>query len=122
MNKNTYSYYKKSYRANKSYRDKIGDENYGSMLNKREFNSMLEVGLDVSEIVYNQFHFYTRKTAKFIQKSLKQEGFNRSLKQIQNREYTPDMYKKMKDLYHELIEDMPSSEAANLISYTFWGS
>ena len=83
---------------------------------------MLEVGLEVREIVYNQFHFYTRETAKFIQKSLKQEGFNRSLKQIQNREYSPDMYKKMKDLYHELIEDMPSSEVANLISYTFWGS
>ena len=37
MNKESYSYYKQAYRANKRYKVKIGSDDYGPMLSKEEY-------------------------------------------------------------------------------------
>ena len=123
MNKESYSYYKISYRANKRYRDKQGREDFAEMLNKKEYEELRKSGLTTKEIVYNQFHFYTLSVAEKIQKSLKQEGFNISMKKIQSREYNKEIYEKIKALYDEFTKDgLSSKEASMLISYTFFGS
>ena len=57
MNKESYSYYKKAYRANKRYRDKTHSDDYGPMLSKSDFEDMKNTGLSTKDIVYNQFHF-----------------------------------------------------------------
>lgn len=121
-NKESYSYYKKSYRANRRYREKKKSEDFSEMLSKEEFEEMKETGLSVRDIVYNQFHFYERDVAEQIQRSLEQEGFKVSIKNIQLRKYDKAVYDKMDDLYNNLIQSMSSSEAAQLISYVFYGS
>ena len=123
MNKESYSYYKTSYKANKRYRDKQGRDDYAGMLNKTEYEELRESGLTTKEIVYNQFHFYTKSVAEKIQKSLKQEGFDISMKKIQSREYSKEVYDRIKELYAEFTKDgLSSKEASMLISYTFFGS
>lgn len=122
MNKSTYSYYKTSYIANRKYREKIGRDDYAEMLSKSEFEELREAGLSTQDIVYNQFHFYEKATAKNIQKSLLQEGFKVSMKNIQARRYSPEIYNKIKDTYHNLRATMSAAAAANLISYTYYGS
>ena len=123
MNKESYSYYKIAYRANKRYRDKQGRDDYGEMLNKKEYEEQRESGLKTKEIVYNQFHHYTWSVAEKIQKSLKQEGFKISKKKIQSREYSKEIYEKIKALYDEFTKDgLSGKEAGMLISYTFFGS
>lgn len=121
MNKNSYQYYKIAYRANKRYKDLHDDDNYGQMLSKAEWQT-LSKEMSTKEIVYNQFHFYTKEAAHQIQKSLKQEGFKLSIKKIQQRDYTPEMYQKINETYHELRSTMSGREAAMLISYTYYGS
>lgn len=121
-NKDTYSYYKKSYRANTRYRTKIGNNDYADMLSKAEFESYKATGLETKEIVYNQFHYYNRSTVKKLQESLKQEGFNISIKNIQARNYSADVYNKISKIYYDLKATMSSKEAAALISYTYYGS
>lgn len=132
MNKESYSYYKNSYRANKRYREKVAakytiedmkrEASYGQMLTKSEFEDMRSSGLSTKEIVYNQFHFYTKENAKKIQKSILQEGLKVSLTDIQQRNFSKEVYDKMDALYHELRDGMSSREAASLISYAFYGS
>ena len=39
MNKESYSYYKQAYRANKRYKVKIGSDDYGPMLSKKEYEA-----------------------------------------------------------------------------------
>ena len=123
MNKNSYEYYKNAYRANKRYRDSIGAyESYAGMSSKAEWRESIRAGLSNKDIVYNQFHFYTKEAAHQIQKSLKQEGFKLSIKKIQQRDYTPEMYQKIDETYHYLRSTMSGREAAMLISYTYYGS
>lgn len=122
INKDSYSYYKTSYKANERYRKKIGNDDYGALLSRREFEEAREAGLSTQDIVYNQFHFYTKDTAKGIQVSLEQEGFKLSLKDIQARNYTDEMYARIDEIYWELTKTMDSKSAAALISYTFYGS
>ena len=122
-NKETYSYYKTAYRANKRYREKIGSDEYGEMLSKAEYNEMKASGYSTKQIVYDQFHFYSKQTALDIQKSLQQEGFKVSLKDIQARNYSKEIYDAIDLTYHALRDGgMSSKEAAVLISYTYYGS
>ena len=122
IDKNSYSYYKTSYRANARYRKKVGDDNYGAMLSKAEFRELAETGLSVKDIVYNQFHFYTRDVAKGIQQSLKKEGFDLSLRKVQNRDYSAKVFERMREIYWEVSKERNSKEAAAYISYSFYGS
>lgn len=122
MNKESYSYYKQSYKANKRYRDKIGSDDYGAMLSKKEYQEMRDSGMSTKDIVYSQFHYYTRDTAQQIQQSLKQEGFKVSMRNIQARNYSQEVYDAIKQTYHNLTATMSSKEAAALISYTYYGS
>lgn len=121
-NKESYSYYKTSYRANRRYREKRGSEDYSDMLSKKEFEEIKATGLSTRDIVYNQFHYYEREVAVRIQKSLKQEGFKVSIKNIQLRKYDKEVYKRIESLYSDLTSTMSSKEAAALISYVFYGS
>ena len=104
MNKESYSYYKTAYRANKRYRDKIHSDDYGPMLSKSEFEDMKSAGLSTKDIVYNQFHFYTRSAAKKIQESIRNEGIKVSLVNIQRRKFSKEVYDKIGKTYHELRE------------------
>lgn len=122
MNKESYSYYKNAYRANKRYRDKIHSDDYGPMLSKSEFEDMKSTGLSTKDIVYNQFHFYTRSAAKKIQASIRNEGVKVSLVDIQRRKFSKEVYDKIGKTYHELRETLSSKDALSLISYTFYGS
>lgn len=122
MNKESYSYYKTSYKANKKYRVLKGSDDFGEMLTKDEYNEMRDTGMNTKEIVYNQFHFYHRDVAQKIQKNLLEQGFKVSMKNIQARNYTPEIYEAMSETYHTLIQSMSSKEAAALISYTYYGS
>ena len=121
-NKESYSYYKTSYRANRRYREKRVSEDYSDMLSKKEFEEIKATGLSTRDIVYNQFHYYEREVAVRIQKSLKQEGFKVSIKNIQLRKYDKEVYKRIESLYSDLTSTMSSKEAAALISYVFYGS
>ena len=120
--KDSYSYYKTSYRANKRYRDKKGSEDYSDMLSKKEFEEIKATGLSTRDIVYNQFHFYERDVAERIKQSLKQEGFKVSIKNIQLRKYDKEVYNRMGSLYTEFRKTMSSEDAIGLISYRFYGS
>lgn len=122
MNKESYSYYKNAYRANKRYKVKIGSDDYGPMLSKKEYEEYRAIGLDTKDIVYNQFHFYTRKAAKAIQESIFKEGYKVSLKDIQNRQFSQEVYDAISRTYKELRKTLGATEAATLISYTFYGS
>lgn len=122
MNKESYSYYKNAYRANKKYRVSKGSDDYGEMLTKDEYNDMRDAGMSTKEIVYNQFHFYHRDTAQKIQKNLLDQGFKVSMKNIQARNYTKEIYDTMNETYHMLTQSMSSKAAAALISYTYYGS
>ena len=122
QSKESYSYYKTSYRANKRYRDKIGSEDYSDMLSKKEFEEIRAAGLSTRDIVYNQFHYYERDVAKRIQKSLLQEGFKVSIKNIQLRKYDKKIYDRMGSLYTEFRKTMSSEDAIGLLSYRFYGS
>ena len=122
MNKESYSYYKNAYRANKKYRVSKGSDDYGEMLTKDEYNDMRDAGMSTKEIVYNQFHFYHRDTAKKIQENLLDQGFKVSIKNIQARNYTQEIYDAMSETYHTLTQSMSSKAAAALISYTYYGS
>ena len=122
MNKESYSYYKTAYRANKRYRDKIHSDDSGPMLSKSELEDMKSTGLSTKDIVYNQFHFYTRSAAKKIQASIRNEGVKVSLVDIQRRKFSKEVYDKIGKTYHELRETLSSKDALSLISYTFYGS
>ena len=122
MNKESYSYYKQAYRANKRYKVKIGSDDYGPMLSKDEYEEYRATGLDTKDIVYNQFHFYTRKAAKTIQESILKEGYKVSLKDIQNRQFSQEVYDAISRTYKELRKTLGAADAAALISYTFYGS
>ena len=122
MNKESYSYYKKAYRANKRYREKIHSDDFGPMLSKSDFEDMKNTGLSTKDIVYNQFHCYTRSAAKKIQASIRNEGVNVSLANVQKRKFSPEVYDKIGKTYHELREGLSSKDALALISYTFYGS
>ena len=122
MNKESYSYYKTAYKANKRYRVLKGSDDFGEMLTKAEYNEMRDAGMNTKEIVYNQFHFYHRDTAQKIQKNLLEQGFKVSMKNIQARNYTQEIYDAMNETYHALTQSMSSKEAAALISYTYYGS
>ena len=122
MNKESYSYYKTAYKANKRYRVLKGSDDFGEMLTKAEYNEMRDAGMNTKEIVYNQFHFYHRDTAQKIQKNLLEQGFKVSMKNIQARNYTQEIYDAMNETYHTLTQSMSSKEAAALISYTYYGS
>ena len=122
MNKESYSYYKNAYRANKKYRVSKGSDDYGEMLTKDEYNDMRDAGMSTKEIVYNQFHFYHRDIAKKIQENLLDQGFKVSMKNIQARTYTQEIYDAMDETYHMLKQSMSSKAAAALISYTYYGS
>ena len=122
MNKESYSYYKQAYRANKRYRVKIGSDDYGPMLSKDEYEEYRAIGLNTKDIVYNQFHFYTREAAKTIQESILKEGYKVSLKDIQNKQFSQEVYDAISRTYHELRKTLGSTDAAALISYTFYGS
>ena len=122
MNKESYSYYKNAYRANKKYRVLKGSDDYGEMLTKDEYNDMRDAGMSKKEIVYNQFHFYHRDTAKKRQGNLLERGFKVSMKNIQARNYTKEIYDTMNETYHMLTQSMSSKAAAALISYTYYGS
>lgn len=122
MNKESYSYYKNAYRANKKYRVLKGSDDYGEMLTKDEYKDMRDAGMSTKEIVYNQFHFYHRDTAKKIQENLLDQGFKVSMKNIQARNYTQEIYDAMSETYHTLTQSMSSKAAAALISYTYYGS
>ena len=122
MNKESYSYYKNAYRANKRYKVKIGSDDYGPMLSKKEYEEYRAIGLDTKDIVYNQFHFYTRSAAKKIQASIRNEGVNVSLANVQKRKFSPEVYDKIGKTYHELRDTLSSKDALALISYTFYGS
>ena len=122
MNKESYSYYKQAYRANKRYKVKIGSDDYGPMLSKEEYEEYRATGLNTKDIVYNQFHFYTRKAAKTIQESILKEGYKVSLKDIQNRQFSQEVYDAISRTYKELRKTLEATDAAALISYTFYGS
>ena len=122
MNKESYSYYKNAYRANKKYRVSKGSDDYGEMLTKDEYNDMRDAGMNTKEIVYNQFHFYHRDTAKKIQESILKEGDKVSLKDIQNKHFSKEVYDAISRTYKELRKTLGATEAATLISYTFYGS
>ena len=122
MNKESYSYYKTAYKANKRYRVLKGSDDCGEMITKDEYNEMRDTGMKTNEIVYNQFHFYSRDTAQKIQKNLLEQGFKVSIKNIQARNYTQEIYDAMNETYHALTQSMSSKEAAALISYTYYGS
>ena len=122
MNKESYSYYKNAYRANKRYKVKIGSDDYGPMLSKEEYEEYRATGLNTKDIVYNQFHFYTRKAAKTIQESILKEGYKVSLKDIQNRQFSQEVYDAISRTYKELRKTLEATDAAALISYTFYGS
>lgn len=122
MNKESYSYYKTAYKANKRYRVLKGSDDFGEMLTKAEYDEQRDSGMSTNEIVYNQFHFYNKDTAQKIQKNLLDQGFKVSIKNIQARNYTQEIYDAMSETYHTLIQSMSSKEAAALISYTYYGS
>lgn len=122
MNKESYAYYKKSYRANKRYQDKIGNDEYAPMLTQKEFAEIKDSGISNKDLVYNQFHFYTRDQAEKIKRSLEQEGFKISKKNVQARNYTDAMYDRMGEIYHQLREDFNAADAASLIANAFYGS
>ena len=93
------------------------------MLTKAEYNEMKTSGYSTKQIVYDQFHFYSKQTALDIQKSLQQEGFKVSLKNIQARNYSKEIYDAIDLTYHALRDSgMSSKEVAALISYTYYGS
>lgn len=122
MNKESYSYYKIAYRANKKYRVLKGSDDFGGMLTEAEYNEIKDAGMSTKDIVYNQFHFYHKDVAKSIQQRLAKKGLKVSIKEIQARNYKPEVYEEIKTTYHTLRQQMDSKEAAELISYTYFGS
>ena len=122
MNKESYSYYKNAYRANKRYRVLKGSDDFGEMLTEAEYNEIKDTGMSTKDIVYNQFHFYHKDVAKSIQQRLAKKGLKVSINEIQARNYKPEVYEEIKTTYHILRQQMDSKEAAELISYTYYGS
>ena len=122
MNKESYSYYKNSYRANKRYRVLKGSDDFGEMLTKAEYDELKDTGMSTKDIVYNQFHFYHKETAKILQQRLTQKGFKVSIKDIQARNYTPEIYESIKKEYHTLRQSKSVKESADIIAYTYYGS
>ena len=122
MNKESYSYYKNAYRANKRYRVLKGSDDFGGMLTEAEYNEIKDAGMSTKDIVYNQFHFYHKDVAKSIQQRLAKKGLKVSIKEIQARNYTPEIYESIKKKYHTLRQSMSAKEAADIIAYTYYGS
>ena len=122
MNKESYSYYKNAYRANKRYRVLKGSDDFGEMLTKAEYDELKDTGMSTKDIVYNQFHFYHKETAKLLQQRLTQKGFKVSIKDIQARNYTPEIYESIKKEYHTLRQSKSVKESADIIAYTYYGS
>lgn len=122
MNKESYSYYKNAYRANKRYRVLKGSDDFGEMLTKAEYDELKDTGMSTKDIVYNQFHFYHKETAKILQQRLTQKGFKVSIKDIQARNYTPEIYESIKKEYHTLRQSKSVKETADIIAYTYYGS
>ena len=122
MNKESYSYYKNAYRANKRYRVLKGSDDFGEMLTKAEYDELKDTGMSTKDIVYNQFHFYHKETAKILQQRLTQKGFKVSIKDIQARNYTPEIYESIKKEYHTLRQSKSVKESADIIAYTYYGS
>ena len=122
MNKETYSYYKRAYKANKRYRDKIGNDDYAGMLSEKDWR-LQHKEVSNQEIVYNQFHYFSKDKAKEIQKTLKESDIKLSLVNIQTRNFTPEVYDVIKDKYFDLRNSgMSSKEASTLIAYMYFGS
>lgn len=121
MNKETYSYYKRAYRANKAYRDKIGRKIYGDMLEEKEWN-VIHQTLSNREIVYNEFHNVTKDDAIKIQNKFKEKGIKMSIISIQSFDYSDEAYDLIKDTYQSLIKSKSSKDAAKDIAYMYYGS
>lgn len=61
IDKNSYSYYKTLYRANRRNYEKRGDEITTAMLTKDEWDFARQ-SVSNSELVWDQFHKYSKKT------------------------------------------------------------
>lgn len=143
--KYTYSYYKKSYRANERYRIQKGIADYYSpMLHKSEWQDKIDAGYTNKDIVYSQFHTYDRQAASEIydqltealtkHNSLVDQGvlpesdrinakFSRSQIAKGPSAFTPEMWDLLDSEYHALVAGgMSGSEAKAIISHRFFGS
>lgn len=129
MNKESYSYYKIAYKANKKYRDSIGSKEYGPLLTKSEFEDFkIGSGLSTKDIVYNQFHYYTRAAVKQIKAAMNKEFKDTNYKPlttkaIQTKNYSPEIARELYNKYYRLkAEGLTAADAGQLISHTYYGS
>ena len=124
----SYSYYKKLYRANlrNILKRKPDYTAYGTMFTEEEFSFAKDLsGLNLSELVYSQTHYYrSRDIVKNIQSRAKLKGFKLTEDQINNREFPPEWWEQIKKegkAYRERT-GASSREMLAYISYEFYGS
>ena len=88
FNKNTYSYYKRLYSANYSYYKKRGYELPPMKLTESQWKETVASGYTNSEIIYGQFHKYSKESIRNLKQIFKEEGQNVSERYLARGNFT----------------------------------
>lgn len=119
--KESYSYYKRSYAANKSYAERTG-RTYSQRLTEAEWRRAHQ-NRNNSEIIYDSFHEYSRGTTEVLYKKLREEGSRISKSDVSQGKITETDWDLIRNRYHNLRAGGSDSVAAKAaISYMFFGS
>ena len=124
-NKESYDYYKVSYRQNaRNFREKHVGINFPPMLSERDWKRTHGAdGFTNREIVWGQFHEYTREQVGTMYKALKAEGIKANKFQLSQKNLTGEMWSAFKEHYHKnRASGMTAKEAKSNVSHVFFGS
>lgn len=125
QDKESYDYYKVSYRANaKYYSEKHVGIEIPRMLSEREWmRAKRDEGITNKELVWSEFHYYTREQTDMLYNALKGRGFKISKFKISQKQITPEMWEAIKEQYHVYRQNgMTSEESRGRVSMEFFGS
>lgn len=134
IDKESYQYYKKLFQATSSYYRRKGYVNLipsfatgnkgKDYLSYEMWNLQHDINkISNKELVYNQFHEYTKDQTKILQLQLKAQGVKLSLSKISRGELTAQAWDAIKNTYYELRDDgLSATDAKNQVASMYWGS
>ena len=124
INKESYDYYTKNYNAQKSYYKRKGyTELIPTKMSKEEWSLKKKTGATNKQIIYEEFHKYSKEQAKRLQQEFIKSGEKAKLGEIARGQIEASQWSVIRNRYRELIsEGNNSTQALALLSYQFWGS
>lgn len=124
IDKESYEYYVKNYNAQKSYYMRKGYIDLVPIkMGKKEWELKKVKGVTNKEIIYDEFHKYSKEQAKRLQQEFIKAGNKARLAEIARGNVSAAQWTVIKNRYHELLsEGNTANQAASVIAFQYWGS